>query len=187
MAPYGMGGGMTERKSRRPSREPQPRGLGARPVADMLPAVGGAAFRRFGFVQSAIVSRWPEIAGERYAVLCQPESIRFTPGERRDGVLTLAVASAHAPMIQHVAPTIIDRVNRFFGYPAIARVAVRQALMPPRTPRLAPPSLRPLSPALGESLRGVEDPGLRECLAALAGAMARSSGPPRIGEGEALA
>ena len=180
-----MGATMTERKSRGKKPEPEERrGLGPRPVADMLPTVGGAAFRRFGFVQSAVVSRWGEIVGERYAALSQPESIRFAPGSRRDGVLTLAVSGAHAPVMQHVAPTIIERVNRFFGYSAVAKVAMRQGTAPSVPPRPAPPSLRPVSMEVGDSLRDVADPELRECLAALAGAMARSSGLPHLGKEE---
>lgn len=173
---------MTERKSRGKAPEQRPRGGGARAVAEMLPAVGGAAFRRFGFVQSAVVSRWAEIVGERYAALSAPESIRFAPGQRRDGTLTLAAAGAHAPMLQHVAPSIVERVNRFFGYSAVARVVIRQGVpLPPPPSRSAPASLRAVPAELGESLRAVADPGLRECLAALAGAMSRTEGPPRIG------
>ena len=46
---------------------------GARAVSELLPKVGGAAFRKFGFVQSAVVSRWAEIVGERYARVSSPE------------------------------------------------------------------------------------------------------------------
>ena len=122
---------MTERKSRgRPPKAhaPEaPRAMGTRSLADMLPSIGGAAFRRFGFVQSAVVSRWAEIVGPRYAGVSAPESIRFPHGKRSDGVLNLLVEGAHAPMMQHVAPAIVERVNRFFGYPAVARVTIRQA------------------------------------------------------------
>jgi len=165
-----------------------PRSRRARAVADMLPDIGRAAFRRFGFVQSSVVSRWGEIVGERYAGVSTPESIRFPQGRRAEGVLTLVVDGAHAPMMQHVAPAIIDRVNRFFGYPAVARVAIRQgaSVAPPAPKRVAPPSIRPiaLDPVpldLGDSLRTVGDPELRACLESLAGALAGSSGLPVIG------
>lgn len=154
---------------------------GVRAVADMLPDVGRAAFRKFGFVQSAVVSRWAEIVGPRYAEVSAPESIRFPGNKRSDGVLTLGVVGAHGPMMQHVAPAIVERVNRFFGYPAVARVVIRPGAVPPPAPRVAPPSLRPVPAELGESLRGIADPELRECLAALASAVAASSGPPQLG------
>ena len=171
---------MTERKSRKGTDE-APRIRGVRAVADMLPQIGGAAFRRFGFVQSAVVSRWPEIVGERYAELSAPESIRFPAGKRSDGVLTLTVTGAHGPMMQHLAPTIIERVNRFFGYTAVARVAIRQGQHVAPAPRTPPPSIRPVPIEMGDSLRGIADPELRECLSALAGAVVATSGPPRIG------
>ncbi|UAK26169.1 DUF721 domain-containing protein [Sphingomonas nostoxanthinifaciens] len=174
-----MGKRMTERKSRAP--EP-PRGRGPRAIADMLPQVGGAAFRRFGFVQSAVVSRWAEIVGERYADVSAPESIRFPAGKKSGGTLSLAVAAAHGPMMQHVGPAIVERVNRFFGYPAVAKVVIRQGTMSPPAPRRAPPSLRPLPAALGDSLRDVADPELRECLGALANALAASTEIPVMGK-----
>src|SRR5690349_13563636 len=111
----------------------RPRGGPAKPVAELVPQIGRAAFRRFGFVQSSVVTRWPEIVGERHAQVCMPEVIRFPPGEKSDGILQLVVLPAHAPLIQHVIPEIMERVNRFFGYKAVARVKLRQGeVKPPR-------------------------------------------------------
>jgi len=147
-----------------------PRANRARAVSDIVPDIGRAAFRRFGFVQSSIVSRWSEIVGERYAAVSSPESIRFPPGKRSDGVLNLIVEGAHAPMMQHVAPVIVERVNRFFGYPAVERVAFRQGLVQiaRAKTRAEPASLRPIPVELGDSLRAVADPELRACLESLA-------------------
>ena len=162
-----------------------PRANRARAVADIVPVVGRAAFRRFGFVQSSIVSRWREIVGERYATVSSPESIRFPAGKRSEGVLNLIVEGAHAPMMQHVAPVIVERVNRFFGYPAVARVAFRQGLVQVARAkaRAAPPSLRPIPVELGDSLREVADPELRACLESLARGVAANE----AAQGPALA
>ena len=149
----------------------RPRGGPAKPIADLMPQIGRAAFRRFGFVQSSVVTRWPEIVGERHAQVCMPEAIRFPPGEKSDGILQLVVLPAHAPLIQHVIPEIMERVNRFFGYKAVARVKLRQgAVKPPRAqePAKAPPSLRPIPMELGDSLRDIGDPELRTVLESLA-------------------
>lgn len=149
----------------------RPRGGPARPVAELVPQIGRAAFRRFGFVQSSVVTRWPEIVGQRHAQVCSPESIRFPPGEKIDGILQLVVLPAHAPLIQHVVPEIIERVNRFFGYRAVARVKLRQGAVQPRgdnPPRSAPPALKPVPLELGDSLRDVGDPELRAVLESLA-------------------
>lgn len=149
----------------------RPRGGPARSIAELTPQVGRTAFRRFGFVQSSVVTRWPEIVGERHARVCVPEAIRFPPGEKADGILQLVVLPAHAPLIQHVIPEIIARVNRFFGYKAVARVKLRQgSVQPPRveTRPAAAPSLKPIPLELGESLRDIGDPELRAVLESLA-------------------
>lgn len=144
--------------------------MGARQISDLMPEVGRAAFRRFGFVQSSVITRWPEIVGTAHARVCMPEAIRFAPGERNQGILQLVVLPAHAPIINHVIPEIIDRVNRFFGYNAVSRVKLRQgAIKPPNIEkRAAPPSLRPIPLALGDSLRDIGDPELRAVLESLA-------------------
>jgi hypothetical protein len=171
------------RMSKRP-RPPQPEPVRAnrsRAVAELLPAIGGAAFRKFGFVQSAIVSRWPDIVGERWAGVSQPESLRFPPGEKRDGTLSLVVKGAHAPMMQHITPEIAERVNRFFGYAAVARVQIRQGDVAPREARRAPPSLKPAPAEMGQGIKAIADPELRAVLESLAAGVAASTGLPRIG------
>ncbi|WP_374405036.1 DUF721 domain-containing protein [Pelagerythrobacter sp.] len=149
----------------------RPRGGPARQISDLMPQIGRTAFRRFGFVQSSVVTRWPEIVGERHARVCMPEAIRFPPGEKSDGILQLVVLPAHAPLIQHVVPEIMERVNRFFGYKAVSRVKLRQGeVKPPAAEERAkaPPSLKPIPMELGESLRDIGDPELRTVLESLA-------------------
>lgn len=156
----------------------RPRGGQARAISDLMPEVGRTAFRRFGFVQSSVVTRWPEIVGARHARVCTPESIRFPPGEKHEGILQLVVVPAHAPIIQHVIPEIIERVNRFFGYKAVARAKIRQGEVKPppaSAPKAAPPSLKPIPMELGESLRDIGDPELRAVLESLARSMGAAS------------
>ncbi|MBV1689186.1 DUF721 domain-containing protein [Novosphingobium sp. G106] len=148
----------------------RPRGGQARAISDLMPEIGRTAFRRFGFIQSSVVTRWPEIVGPRHARVCAPEAIRFPPGEKADGILQLVVVPAHAPIIQHVIPEIIERVNRFFGYKAVAKVKIRQGeVKPPSAEKpTAPPSLKPIPMELGDSLRDIGDPELRTVLESLA-------------------
>ncbi len=145
-----------------------------------MPEIGRTAFRRFGFVQSSVVTRWPEIVGPVHARVCSPEAIRFPHGEKSEGILELVVKPAHAPLIQQVIPEIIERVNRFFGYKAVARVKLRQgAVQPPADNRPAkpPPSLKPIPLELGDSLRDIGDPELRTVLESLARSLTNSRNP----------
>lgn len=150
----------------------------ARAAGELIGDVGGVAFRRFGFIQSSVVSRWAEIVGERYAKVSSPESIRFPAGKKSGGVLNIVVQGAHAPLMQHLAPVIVERVNRFFGYSAVVRLSFRQGSPAKRESGPARPNLRPVSKELGEGLREIADPELRACLEALAGRIEASDGPP---------
>ena len=157
------------------SRSGRPRAAG-----ELVGEVGGMAFKRFGFVQSAIVSRWAEIVGERYARVSSPESIRFPTGRKSAGVLTLLVEGAHSPLLQHLSPLIIERVNLFFGYEAVNRVVFRQGRLPAPRAEPARPQLRPVPKELGEGLRQIADPELRACLESLAGRIAATTGAPIV-------
>jgi len=166
---------MSKRKPEESERSCRPRAAG-----ELLGDIGGQSFRRFGFVQSAIVSRWGEIVGERYAKASCPESIKFPAGKKAGGVLTLLVEGAHAPLIQHLTPMIVERVNRFFGYAAINRIVFKQGKIPAPAARPQRPQLRPVPKELGEGLREIADPELRACLESLAAQIAASSGAPSL-------
>lgn len=165
-------------------RSEAPRQGRVRAAGELVGSAGGPAFRRFGFIQSSIVSRWGEIVGERYAKVSSPESIRFPAGRKSGGLLTLVVQGAHAPLMQHLSPLILGRVNRFFGYAAVAKVAFRQGTTLPQAKPAERPQLRPVPKELGEGLREIADPELRACLESLAAQIAATSGPPEIGASE---
>lgn len=175
--------GPEKSRARRDAAADRPRVGGSRAIADLMPDIGRAAFRKFGFVQSSIVTRWADIVGGHYAGVTAPESIRFPVGKKAGGTLQLTVMSGHAPMIQHVLPDIIDRVNRFFGYAAVAKVAMRQGEVLSTAPERRPPprNLKPIPVELGDSLRDIGDPELRAVLESLARGLANSSGLPKIG------
>jgi hypothetical protein len=166
--------------SKRKSEEDVPRSCRPRAAGELVGDIGGQSFKRFGFVQHSIVSRWAEIVGDRYAKVSCPESIKFAAGKKAGGVLTLMVDGAHAPLIQHLTPMIVERVNRFFGYSAISRIIFRQGKPPARPAKPDRPQLRPVPKELGQGLREIADPELRECLESLAARIAASSGPPSV-------
>ena len=142
----------------RDKKDDSPRQGRVRPAGELIGEVGGKAFKRFGFVQGAVVSRWGEIVGERYAKVSLPESIRFPSGSRKNGTLTLLVQGAHAPLMQHLGPMIIERVNRFFGYEAVSKLAYRQGAIPAKAAKPARPTPAPVPKEIGEGLRTIADP-----------------------------
>lgn len=160
-----------------------PRQGRARAAGELIGDAGRLAFRRFGFIQASVVSRWAEIVGERYAKVSSPESIRFPAGKKSSGVLSIVVQGAHAPLMQHLAPVIVERVNRFFGYSAVSKLSFRQGALPAPAKSPKQPKLRAVPKELGEGLREIADPELRACLEALAVTIEASDGPPEVDSG----
>lgn len=162
-------------------KENESRRGSARACGELVGDVAGMAFRKFGFIQANVVSRWGEIVGERYAQVSLPESIRFPAGRKSGGTLTLLVEGAHAPLIQHLGPMIVERVNRFFGYEAVAKIVFRQGRLPAApVPAAAKRPMSPVPKELGEGLREIADPELRACLTSLAAHIATTTGPPTV-------
>ncbi|HEX3500284.1 MAG TPA: DciA family protein [Stellaceae bacterium] len=125
-----------------------------------------------GLGEAQLLQQWPAIVGDDLARYCWPVKLSFPRGQRRNGTLRLRVASALALEIQHREPVLLERINGYFGYRAVIRLALIQGGVPAETP---PPSPRPLAPAerqaLGNRLDGIADPALRAALERLGSAI----------------
>ncbi len=125
-------------------------------------------FGKHGFASGALVVDWPAIVGSAVAAHTLPLRIRFSPQDRSDGTLEIKVSSsAFATEIQHLEPLILDRINGYFGWKAVARLKLRHGPLPKRDKagKPLPPEPAPEAAArLSAVLDKVEDPGLREAL-----------------------
>lgn len=161
---------------------------GVREVGTLLPDVAGNALRRFGFSQATLVSRWAEIVGPAYATRSTPESLRFPRGQTSGGTLTIRVEGPFALQLQHVAPQLVERVNRILGHKAVERLKLLQGEVPqnrqppPRVP--APPTTiagqSNLALPDAEAIARIRDEGLRAALLDLAAQLQARDGPAEI-------
>jgi hypothetical protein len=143
-----------------PRRQQPAFGRGFRTLGDTVAAITAPIMKKRGFTAPAIAAEWPRVVGERLAVCCLPEKIVFPPRQRSHGVLHVRIAtSALAPELQHVAPVIVERINSYFGFPAVARLHIRHAPLP-ALPN--PPPSPPVSTAEAATGGGAEPlpPGL---------------------------
>ncbi len=86
----------------------------------------------------------------------------------------LRVEGPAAIEIQHLSAVILERVNRFFGWQAIGRLALRQAPLRRRMPPKPPPAPDPAAAArIAASLPEIEDDALRQAIARLGAAVKR--------------
>jgi hypothetical protein len=160
----------------------------AKPLRDLLGKVVGETFTRQGFASAELVTRWTEIAGAEIAAHSEPIKIQWPripsapsspaspegPESRRPpGTLVLRVEGPAAVEIQHLANVICERVNRFLGWGAIERIALRQAPLR-RALRPAAASADSATAArIAASMPEIADEDLRQALARLGAAVKR--------------
>ena len=151
---------------------------GARPLSDFLGVCLSDTFARQGFASAELVTRWTEIVGPEIAAHAEPMKVQWPrTADREDpeaGTLVLRVEGPTAIEIQHLAGVLIERVNRFFGWQAVGRLALRQTPLSRRTAKrkVAAPDPAVLA-ELAAKLPEVADEGLRQALARLGAAVMR--------------
>jgi hypothetical protein len=135
-------------------------------------------FARQGFASTELVTHWTDIVGQEIAAHCEPMRIKWPRGGDMEApepaTLVLRVEGPVAIEIQHLSPVILERVNRFFGWRAVGRLALRQA---PLARRAAPPPRPAPDPELAARLAAtidVADEDLRNALARLGAAIKRT-------------
>lgn len=155
-----------------PASQGARRTAGLRAIAGTVPQVTRRVLGRRGLAEGGLIAEWPNIVGSEIAGRCRPEALALArKGRRDDGVLTLKVEPGFALEAQHLGPLLLDRVNGYFGYRAVARLRLQQGPLGagrPGKPAAAARRGRALTPdeenALRSQVAAVADDDLRAAL-----------------------
>ncbi len=154
------------------SKMQRPRRLG-----DLVGRTLADVFARQGFASSELVTRWPDIVGRDVAEHSEPVKIAW-PGktgadQAEPATLVLRVEGPASIEIQHQSSIILERVNRFFGWRAVGRLALRQAPLVRRDKKKARPALDHAAAADIAASLPVRDDALRLALGRLGASVKR--------------
>src|ERR1700720_1040344 len=154
----------------------KPGPISAKPLSVLLSDVFSDAYAKQGFAARELVTRWGEIAGSEVAAHSEPLKIQWprpVEGQPQEpATLILRVEGPMALEIQHSSDVILQRVNRFFGWSAVGKLALRQAPLSRRDRPKRPPPPEPTEVAeVEKTLTSVEDQELRAALARLGAAI----------------
>jgi hypothetical protein len=157
----------------------KPGPISAKPLSILLSEVFSDAYAKQGFAARELVTRWAEIAGPEIAAHSEPIKMQWprpVEGQPQEpATLVLKVEGPMALEIQHSSDVILARVNRFFGWSAVGRLALRQAPLSRRNRTAPPPPPDPKSvERVAETLSEIEDEQLRAALARLGAAIKRN-------------
>jgi hypothetical protein len=122
-------------------------------------------FGRHGFAGGALLVDWPAIVGSAVASHTLPVRIKFPPKDRSGGTLIIKVDSgAFATELAHLEPLIIERINGYFGWGAVAKLRLLHGPLPQPRKKAAPPAPGEVPAVFEARLATVEDPELRAVL-----------------------
>ena len=129
-------------------------------------------------INTMLLGSWDEIAGSQFADCTRPERISWPRrasemagegGGYQPGVLTIACEGARALFLSHQQGEIIQRINGFFGFPAVHQVKIVQKPVSPQNKHRPKP--RPLTGAAAQHLdtlvEGIEGDALKAALTRL--------------------
>jgi hypothetical protein len=146
-----------------------------KPLAELVTTCVADVFARQGFTSCEIVTHWDDIVGAEVAALAEPVRMQWIrsrdPDESPPATLVLRVEGPAALEIQHMSGEIVERVNRYLGWQAVDKLALRQA---PLTRRRKPPRPRideAAAGAIAAQMTEIADDGLRAALGRLGAAI----------------
>ena len=149
-----------------------------KPLAELVSVCVADIFARQGFTSCEIVTHWDDIVGAEIAALAEPIRMQWArsrdPDEAPPATLVLRVEGPAALEIQHMSGVIIERVNRYLGWQAVDRLALRQE---PLTRRRRPPRGKiddGAASAVAAQMTGITDDSLRTALGRLGAAIKRT-------------
>ncbi len=127
-----------------------------------------------GFSGADILESWEDIVGTDLAKGVKPEKLTFEGNSRSKGTLVVKTAGgAFAMLFEHQKRRVIERINAFFGYPAVAHIKMIQGSL-----KLSMPKLdihRPIDQQklkeLNDKLLLIDDEELRQRTYAIGAAM----------------
>ncbi|MDF2365795.1 DUF721 domain-containing protein [Sneathiella sp.] len=147
---------------------------GPRAIASLIGKSSKAALIKRGFAQADILNQWSAIVGPNLANYSSPEKFSYSRQGNKDATLRIRVAPGWAPEFQHFEPLVIERINSFFGYRAVARLQLIQA--PVKKPEIQKPAPSlPLTESqkvwIETILSDVSEPDLKKRLESVATSM----------------
>ena len=95
-------------------------------MQDLTKKMARAYLGRVGMVALDVMDNWQEVIGAEFYDAVQFQKITFPLGKKKNGVLMVLVTPGVAPIIKFEEKNILQRANRYFGYTALTRMAIKQ-------------------------------------------------------------
>ncbi len=128
-----------------------------RALSDLVPGLTKEILGKRSLLFGKMLAQWGHIAGAEVADKTMPLDLKYAKklDKQSQAVLHLAVQSAYALEISYQKSLLIERLNVFFGYPAIKDIKLIQQTNIMGRKKASFPSIRPLTLQEDEVLSGM--------------------------------
>ena len=137
----------------------------AKAVSELISGTLDPIARKRGLARAELISWWPDIVGAAYAGRTAPERIRW-PRDGKAATLIVRCDPSLALQFSYETDRVRERLNGYFGYPAVGAIRIVQRAVGRRPPPAREEPAAELPPELDRRLAAVEGP-LGESLRAL--------------------
>ena len=138
-----------------------------------------SVFEHYGFAHGELVAQWAAIVGDDTAQTCSPVRMAWPNGrDKRDrhtegATLTVRAEPGAALALSYQTTVIVDRINSYFGYHAVANLKIVQRERTSQKPASAAETVEPtpdIIRAVQQKVDGLNDSDLKAALARLGNA-----------------
>jgi len=128
-----------------------------RSLSDLVPGLTRNILGKKSLLFGKMLADWPNIAGADMAAKTMPLDLKYAKkiDKQSQATLHLAVQSAYALEISYQKSLLIERLNMFFGYPAIKDIKIIQQTNIMSNKKAASAPIRPLTLQENQSLDGI--------------------------------
>ena len=95
-------------------------------VGNSLPKIIDKNIKKKNFIEISLIKKWREIIGDDIAKFCWPIKIVFSEINNSNGIIFLKTKRGKSMEIEFKNEEIIEKLNQYFGYKAIAKISVVQ-------------------------------------------------------------
>lgn len=94
------------------------------PISKLIPKLIKPIIEQKGGAVAGLLSKWPDIIGEDLSLFTRPGKITYPKRVLGAGTLQIDVDPRVALEVSHMTPILLDRINTYYGYPAIKKLKI---------------------------------------------------------------
>lgn len=135
------------------------------PISKLIPKLIKPIIQQKGGATAGLLSKWSDIIGEDLSLFTRPGKITYPKRVLGAGTLQIDVDPRVALEVSHMTPILLDRINTYYGYPAVSKIKIISKPFSVKIPAKHSVIIeKKPSETYMQAVSGIEDEHLRQAL-----------------------